>query len=142
MDIAIQAELAEIGLAVEGDDELKGIFHLQASSTTGGTRDERYRRFTGEILRFAANWEVVGTTISDRDSAEVSFSLALDENSNELIIGVRDIIFRFDKLDGARVINGHKEGELFIRILRPRFAENEPAWAILADSSFYAKDNS
>jgi hypothetical protein len=139
-DESVSEALRGAGFAMSADlaDTLQGSVRLQYRDGDE-TREERFIAFRGEIIRYVANWEIVGEAVT-AGGARTPFSCALDEDENILSWGFGSWLWRMPKTGPVRVINAHKEAELFIRQLQPVLSDNEPAWAIMTDTVFYAKD--
>lgn len=134
----VRMELLSAGAdpeAFRADDAMTGTLNLRSQ---GGA--QRYDRFSVQVLRYLASWEITGTVLGSGVSAP--FSLALDERENSLIIGVDARLWTINTNSSyVRVINGFEKGELMIRFLREVFSTNEPSWYITPNSVLYARDS-
>lgn len=119
---------------VSGADRVIGIIELQA-----GTTITRFHNFDVEILRYLANWEIVGLTRSNE--GEVTFSLAINEQTNMIELSIDTKRWAIPTAENlVRVINEPSEGQLSVTFLKPVFSTNEGLWRINANSVIYARD--
>ena|SRR3982751_6232520 len=138
----IRVDLRETGVEISDfTDNLAGRLVLRKRDSTGNTVTEVYDRFEVSIIRYLANWEIAGTA-SPQQGPAASFSLALDEKTNIVVLAIDRRIWSIPTEDGSlRVINAYGDGQLSLRFLRDTFSSNEPSWRIGLESVLFAVDN-